>query len=64
MLLLVLLSGYDPTMEILGNVVGHIYYYLSDVVPLIPETQDVKILQSPSFLINLCERLRIHDFRQ
>ena len=43
-LLLVLLSGYDPTMEILGNVVGHIYYYLTDVVPLIPETQDLKLL--------------------
>ena len=51
---LTVLSGYDATMEVIGNLVGHIFYYLTVVVPLIPETQDIKVLDSPKFLIDLC----------
>lgn len=36
--LMILLSGYDPTMDLVGNAVAHLYFYLTSVVPLIPET--------------------------
>ena len=39
------------------------YYYLEDVVPKIPETQDVKVLKAPRFLVSLCESMRIHNFQ-
>ena len=63
-LMLTFLSGHDATIEILGILIGHIYFYANCVVPIIPETEDVKVIKSPQFLINLCQRLHIHDFRQ
>ncbi len=60
---LTVMTGQDPTIELLGNLIGHIYFYTMCVVPLIPETEDVKVLKSPQFLVDLCQRLRIHDFR-
>ena len=47
MLSMIVISGYDPTMDILGSLVGHIYYFLEDIVPHIPETQDYRVLEAP-----------------
>ena len=38
MLGLIFLFGFDPTMDIIGSLVGHLYYYLDEVVPRIPDT--------------------------
>lgn len=54
MLMLILLSGYDPTMDLVGNLVGHLYYYLVEVLPQIPETQGVRVLSAPKILIDFC----------
>ena len=32
-----------------------------DVVPMIPETKDCKILKAPSWLIDACHYLQIHE---
>ena len=32
-----------------------------DVVPLIPETKDVKVLRAPELLTRLCQWLQIHE---
>ena len=42
--------------------VGHVYYFLMDVVPLIPETYDLKVLSAPSFLDRICTFLNIHNY--
>ena len=60
---LTVMTGQDPTTELLGNLIGHIYFYLTCVVPLIPETEDVNMLKSPQFLIDLCQRLRLPELR-
>jgi len=57
MLLLIVLSGYDPTMDIIGSCVGHLYFYLEDVVPHLPETQDIRLVRAPGFLKRLCDVL-------
>lgn len=33
MLVLILVLGYDPTMDLLGNGVGHVFYFLTEVIP-------------------------------
>jgi len=49
MLLFSVLTGGDMTTDIIGLVVGHIYYYLEDVYPFMT-TSRVRLLQTPSFL--------------
>ena len=62
-LLMILLSGFDPTLDLLGNITGHVYFFLEDVVPRLPETRGIRIIKAPQVLKNLCDMLRVHDFR-
>lgn len=32
-LCIILLSGYDPTVDFLGAIVGHLYFFMSEIVP-------------------------------
>ena len=46
----------DNTKEVLkfwmiGGGAGHFYFYIKDVVPIIPETKDVHMLKAPEFLV-------------
>ena len=53
---------YDPTEDFIGYAVGHLYYFLVDVIPYIPETKGVQVLRPPQFLTRFCQWLQIHDF--
>jgi Derlin-2/3 len=57
MMLFVVMFGFNPRYDLIGVTVGHLYYYLEDVVPKIPETQDVKVLKPPRVLKSICEKL-------
>lgn len=61
MLLLVVVFGFDAEEDLIGAAVGHMYYFLVDVLPNIPETHGLKILKAPQFLVDICDWLRIHD---
>jgi Derlin-2/3 len=37
-LIMTFLCGFTPVNQIIGCVVGHLYFFLEDVVPRIPET--------------------------
>ena len=63
LLLFVVMFGFNPKYDIIGVVAGHLYYYLEDVVPKIPETEDCKVLRPPKFLVDICNKLQIHDYR-
>jgi hypothetical protein len=54
MLMLIVLSGYDPTMDLVGNLVGHCYYFLVEIMPNIPETEGCRYLTPPKTLVDLC----------
>ena len=43
--------GFNPRYDLIGVAAGHLYYYVEDVVPKLPETEDFKILKPPKFLI-------------
>lgn len=61
-MLMVVMFGYSPLYDLVGFTVGHLYYYLEDVVPKIPETFDCKVLKPPTILVTICEKLHIHEF--
>lgn len=63
MFMMILLSGNDITLDLLGIIVGHIYYFFEDVVPRIPETRGKRLLKAPSCLSRVCDYLHLHDFR-
>ncbi len=57
------LFGSSLKYDISGIIAGHLYYYLEDVVPNLPETEGVKVLTPPKMVVQICEYLQIHDFR-
>lgn len=63
LLLFVMMFGFNPKYDMIGAVAGHLYYYLEDVVPKLPETEDCKLLRAPKALVWICEYLQVHDFR-
>jgi len=61
--MLMLLFGSSLKYDLIGITAGHLYYYLEDVVPKLPETEDCKVLKPPRILVKICEYLHIHDYR-
>jgi len=64
MFMMILLSGYDVTLDLLGMIAGHVYFFFEEVVPRVPETRSMRILKAPSWLTRLCETLRLNEFGQ
>ena len=60
LMMLVVVFGFNAQDDVIGAVVGHIYYFLADVLPEIPETYDMYILKPPGVLEWFCEYFRIH----
>lgn len=63
LMLFVLMFGFNPVYDIIGVTAAHIYFFLEDIVPKIPETRDMRVLTPPKPLIKLCEIMKIHDFQ-
>ena len=62
MLVLILLLGYDPTMDLVGNAAGHMYYFVVTILPELPLTEGVELLRPPKILVDVCRALQIHNF--
>jgi Derlin-2/3 len=60
LMMLVVVFGFDAKDDVIGAVVGHIYYFLADILPEIPETYDMQVLKPPGLLEWFCEYFRIH----
>ena len=54
LILLVVVFGFDVKDDLIGAGVGHIYYFLMDIVPNIPETYKLEVLKSPDYLTRFC----------
>ena len=63
LLLFIVMLGFNPKYDLIGVFAGHIYYYLEDVVPKIPETENFKLLKPPQVLVSICEKLQIHGYQ-
>ncbi len=46
----VLLNNHWPLADILGLIVGHLYYFLEDVYPRLPQSGGRRLLAAPGFL--------------
>ncbi len=46
----ILIHGVIPYADMLGFVVGHLYYYLEDVYPKMPASNGIRLLATPSWL--------------
>ena len=53
--------GFDAESDLIGAAVGHMYYFIADILPKIPETHGLELLKPPRLLVRLCEWLRVHD---
>lgn len=51
-----LLFGIDRT-RIIGMLIGHIYYYFEDVLPLLPTSKGFKLLSPPGFIRAIARRI-------
>ena len=60
-LVLTILCGFTPVSQIVGCFVGHIYFFLEDVMPRIEETKGMRLLKTPEFLKNICHYLRMDE---
>ena len=57
LILFIVMLGFNPKYDLIGVFAGHLYYYLEDVVPKIPETENFKLLKPPQVLVSICEKL-------
>jgi hypothetical protein len=46
----VILNNYIPWADLLGLVIGHLYYFLEDVYPRMPGSAGRRILKTPEFI--------------
>eukprot|EP00354_Favella_ehrenbergii_P004023 CAMPEP_0170462500 /NCGR_PEP_ID=MMETSP0123-20130129/7981_1 /TAXON_ID=182087 /ORGANISM="Favella ehrenbergii, Strain Fehren 1" /LENGTH=254 /DNA_ID=CAMNT_0010727733 /DNA_START=11 /DNA_END=775 /DNA_ORIENTATION=+ len=60
--LMIMLSGYDTMLDLLGMVAGHTYYFCEEVVPRIPQTRSLRLLKAPAWLTAICQFFRLHQF--
>ena len=56
-MVLILLLGYDPTMDLVGNAAGHMYYFVVTILPELPLTEGVELLRPPKILVDVCRAL-------
>ena len=61
LMILTVVFGFEAHDDLVGAVVGQMYYFLMDVLPKIPETRNLKMLAPPDFLTRFCNWLRIHE---
>mmetsp|Transcript_36482 Transcript_36482/g.27047 ORF Transcript_36482/g.27047 Transcript_36482/m.27047 type:complete len:166 (-) Transcript_36482:27-524(-) len=62
LMLLIAMLGFNPLNDLVGIAVGHLYFFLEDIVPKLHETWGVKVLRPPRPLVLLCDKLNIHGF--
>jgi len=56
------LLGNSPTIDLIGIGTGHIYFFLEDVLPVIPAGRGLRVLQTPSVLHFLLDsQTPLHD---
>eukprot|EP01138_Halocafeteria_seosinensis_P012201 gb/GECG01012469.1/.p1 GENE.gb/GECG01012469.1/~~gb/GECG01012469.1/.p1 ORF type:complete len:116 (+),score=6.09 gb/GECG01012469.1/:1-348(+) len=57
MLVVGILLGNDPTPDLMGIIIGHIYYFFQEVLP---QTKGLRLLYTPEFLANWLDEVPSH----
>ena len=51
----------DFKNDLYGLFIGHIYFFLKEILPRIKSVKNIKILESPKFFVRLCDKLNINN---
>ena len=52
-------SGFKE--DFYGLAIGHIYYFLKDIVPRIKNMGGIKLVETPKFVVKLCDKCNINN---
>ena len=51
----------DFKNDFYGLIIGHLYFYLKEILPRIKSVNNIKILETPKFFNKLCDKLDINN---
>ena len=51
----------DFKNDLYGLFIGHIYFFLKEILPRIKSVKNIKILETPKFFVRLCDKLNINN---
>ena len=51
----------DFKNDFYGLIIGHLYFYLKEILPRIKSLNNIKILETPKFFNKLCDKLDINN---
>ena len=60
-LLISFLLGYDYANLIYGIIVGHVYFFIKEILPRIKSLNGLKLLETPNAIVKLCEALDLNN---
>ena len=60
-LLISYLLGYEYKSLIIGIFVGHVYYFLKEILPRIKGVKGIKLLETPKIFQKMCDVLKLNN---
>ena len=51
----------DIKDDLLGLIVGHVYYFLKEIIPRIKTINNPKLLETPGIIFTLCDNLNLNN---
>ena len=60
-LMITFLLGYDYKELIIGIIVGHVYYFLKEILPRIKGVKGIKLLETPKIVQKMCDVLQLNN---
>ena len=60
-LMISFLLGYEYKELIIGIIVGHVYYFLKEILPRIKGVKGIKLLETPKIVQKMCDVLQLNN---
>jgi Derlin-2/3 len=60
-LLISFLLGYEFKLLICGIIVGHVYFFIREILPRIKGVNGIKLLNTPTFFQKMCDMLKLNN---
>jgi hypothetical protein len=51
----------DFKNDLYGLLIGHLYFYLKEILPRMKSINNIKLLETPNFFVRLCDKLNINN---
>ena len=60
-LMITFLLGYEYKELIIGIIVGHVYFFLKEILPRIKGVKGIQLLETPKFVQKVCDALQLNN---